>query len=158
MDTIIKGLADLLLVGGTVGGYAMITIILLIVGYFKYLKPFLSDFEKIQRTIDNFVSSHSKLTHLSASIEEKIEHVVTNSQSEHSLLRKDINVEHREHHLEVLNLVKQLNKEIDELHRKSDVILRKLDENQKEITIEMAKSQTRLEYMNQGVGVRGIQK
>jgi len=158
MDTIIKGLADLLLVGGTVGGYAMITIILLIVGYFKYLKPFLTDFAKIKQTIDNFVSSHTKLKDLAQDIEEKIDHVVEIAQNEHKELGKDIKTEHREHHAEVLNLIKSLNKELEALNRRADSSESKLNSNQKEITIEMAKLQTRLEYMNQGNVARGIQK
>jgi flagellar hook-basal body complex protein FliE len=157
MDTIIKGLADLLLVGGTVGSYAMITIIMLIVGYFKYFKPFLTDFAEIKGTLDVFMNSHGELSVIGEDIERKLDDVIRIAQSEHGRLGEDIKTEHREQQAELLNLLKTLNKELDQLQGKSEKLKMKTEDNHKDVMIEIAKLQTRLEYMNQS-GARGIQK
>ena len=157
MDTMIKGLADLLLVGGTVGGYAMIVIILLIVGYFKYFKPFLSDFADIKGTLDTFMKSHGRLAVMGKDIEDKIDDVINIAKTEHGKLSEDIKHEHREQQTELLNLLKSLNKELEQLQGKSERIKVKSDDNHKDVMIEIAKLQTRFEYMNQS-GARGLQK
>lgn len=157
MDTIIKGLADLLLVGGTVGGYAMITIIMLIVGYFKYLKPFLAEFYTIQGKLQVFVVAHDKLNDKGEDISRTLQKILELSETEHSTLSAKIDSEHKKHQTELLNLLQILNKELDALQGDSDKSKVRSEDNHREIMVEIARLQTRLEFMNQS-GVRGLQK
>jgi len=160
MDTLIKGIADLLLVGGTVGGYAMITIILIIVGYFKYLKPFLSDFYEMKEVIDKFQGSLGNITTSNKDIRMQLERSVDFIGQAQKVFKTDLSRDNREHHTELLNLVKELNKELGHLQSKSEKLEGKSEDNHKELLIEITKLQTRLEYANQGSisGMRGIQK
>ena len=157
MESLIKSLADLLLVGGTVGGYAMVTVIMLIVGYFKYLKPFLSDFEEMKYNIEDHTQSHNRIISLGQDIKDNIEKSTKKVTDLNSKILDKVLTENKENHVDSINLFKGLNRDIGNLLKILERLEIKTEENHKNVMIEIAKLQTRLEYFNQS-GVRGLQK
>lgn len=157
MDTLFKGLADFLLVGGTVGGYAMISVILIIVGYFKYLKPFLTEFYDLRNAIESFQEAHDDhnkelvdLHRLLVSTNELID-------KKGDVMIHAVQADHESYHKELRNLIDLVEKELLIVLDKTENITSKNDNSHREVMVEIAKLQTRLEYMNPSVA-RGIQK
>ncbi len=130
---------------------------MLIVGYFKYLKPFLTDFNSIKKDIDVFIKNHKLLNTKAEDIRADLGKLVEIAQQEHKEITKDIAVEHKEYHNELLNLIKTVNKELEDMTNKSNTASNKSDDNHRNLMVEIAKLQTRIEYM-QNPGMRGIQK
>ena len=157
MDTVLKGLAEVLLVGGTVGAYAMISVILLIVGYFKYLKPFLQEFYELRHSIGEFKVSHTEQSSELSDIKYRLEEIkkLINFKGE-DLLSK-ISSGHKDYYIELRNTMSLVEKEILVLLDKTDKIQTKDDSSQRDLMVEIAKLQTRLEFMSP-LGLGGIRK
>jgi len=161
METIIKGLADLLLVGGTVGGYAMITIILLIVGYFKYFKPFLVDFYTMKKVIEEEFEDHkrimTKIDQILRDIEKNGENVLKETKGVSSELQTD----HRALQTELVNILNNLVRDVAyNIDSKTGDAKNRIEENHREIMIELTKLQSKMDYgyNSYSNGMKGLQK
>lgn len=157
MDSILKGLADVLLVGGTIGGYAMISVILIVVGYFKYFKPFLTEFYDLRGAIEDFQASHeiqnTELVELHRLLVDTNELISKKGDD----MVMAVQADHEAYHKELRNLIDLVEKELLVVLDRTEKITSKNDNSHREVMIEIARLQTRLEYMNPSVA-RGIQK
>lgn len=157
MESLLKGLFESLLIGGTVGVYAMASLILIIIGYFKYLRPFLQDFYDMKGVVSSFNQKsdsqsitlekiHHILLELNSIIDKKGDSIVVSCNSENSIVHKELK-----------NLMDLIEKELLVVLDRTEKISSKNENNHREIMVEIAKLQTRLEFLNTSA-VRGIQK
>ncbi len=152
MEKIFGEILGMFLVSGTVGMYSLIAVILLIVGYYKHLRPYLADFEEIKVYLKTIPNEHTKFN-------DKIDGIDNKQKSNHKemldALDKKINesvsfneTDHNKISVE-FSKVKYL---IEQLAQKEDKLYDKNEDAFSEIILALTKLETRLDYQNQGLG------
>jgi len=157
MEFLVKKLGDSIVSAGTAGGFALVILLLMIYSYFKYLMPYLEEFYKIKGKIDNFEESHSSQNEILKVIIQDLERLnalITQTEKDMS---RDIQNEATNNYKGMVNQYEKLEKQVQTLIDRSSGIKERSEKDHQEILIEIAKLQTRLEFMNQS-GTRGLQK
>lgn len=152
-----KELFEYLATAGTAGAYAMVSLILIIIGYFKYLKPFLSEFYSLKTSIEGFSISHGKASEKLNGIKGEIEKLEVKIDSNDDNLTSEIEKQHNSHQVEILNKLGSLEKELETLIHRSEKIKSINEQFRSEVMIEMVKLQSKVEYLNPNL-VKGLQK
>ena len=138
-------------------GASLITVVFLVVAYFKFLKPYLVDFEFIKNFLKSIPEVHEeyddKLTKIQVTLENLTEIEILKIEE----LSKDfMNKNTREHDKLVVEFGK-IRYLIEEVVRKSEKISDRDLSTLNEIILEISKLQSKVEYINIG-GLGGIQK
>ena len=145
------------LVSGVFGAYAFITVILLVVFYFKYMKPFLVDFEDIKTFLKTIPDVHKGFNKQIYDISELIK---DNHKNEMLFRDKKINelvLDNNKAHGAIGTEFGKMKYLIEELSRKDEKFYDKNNEAFSRIILELTKLETRLEYQN-GPVLGGIRK
>jgi hemerythrin-like domain-containing protein len=157
MEFVVKKLSDSIVSAGTAGGFALVILILLIYGYFKYLMPYLKEFYEIKGEVEKFGVSHvnqneylKEITHDLEKLSEKIERFEKD-------IKQELKNDSKGYYRGSMNHIEKLESQITMLIARSGEIKDKAENDHKNIMIEIAKLQARLEYSNNYMA-RGIQK
>lgn len=153
----IKELFDYMATAGTVGAYAMVSVMLIIIGYFKHLKPFLTEFYSLKTSIQGVSITHTEASEKLRAIKEKIEKLEVSIESDIEDLTSEIEKQHDTYQVETMNKINSLEKELTTLIQRSEKIKSFNEQFHTEVMIEMVKLQTKVEYLNPNL-VKGLQK
>ena len=155
--TEIVHLIETLFHSGMGGTYAMILIIMAIYSYFKFLKPYLQDFNEMKQFLISVPASHIKFNKRL----DKIEDIIIESKKEIMSLDRDLfrdyNSNNDKLHIDIVVDLNRLRESISSLLDGGVVMSTKNEENFKNILIELVKLESRIEFMN-GSPYKGLQK
>ena len=145
------------ILSGAFGVYAFIIVILLVIFYFKYMKPFLGDFEDIKSFLGSLPEVHDDYN---TKLEEIVE-LMSETHKEDIIYRerkiRELVAENNKAHNAIGNEFSKMKYLIEELSRKDEKFFDKNNEAFSKIILELTKLETRLEYQN-GPVLGGIRK
>ena len=157
MEKIFGELLNAFLISGAVGTYALITLVLLIVGYFKHLKPYLEDFNEIKMFIRSVPEAHE-------GFHNEMENIQELQRDNHEATLSLINIKvdesmdfNKNDHRNISVEFSKIKYLIEELARKEDKFFDKNNDAFKEIMLSLTKLETRLDYQSPS-GAGGIRK
>ncbi len=157
MDKIFREVIDGLVMGGSFGGFALLVLLLMVVGYFKYLKPFFEDFYALKGETDKARGMNADNVNILKDLRSKVENLETIVLDGADTISKNISGVNREIYSEVKNLLVTIEREVVVLLERTEKMSGKSDDIHKDLMIEIARLQTRLEYMNPTLP-RGLKK
>ena len=145
------------LVSGALGAYAFITVILLVVFYFKYLKPYLADFEEIKSFLRTIPAVHDRYDKNITKIFELIKDNYSDNIVEREKKLNELILDNNKAHGAIGTEFGKMKYLIEELSRKDEKFYDKNNDSFSKILLELTKLETRLEYQN-GPTLGGIRK
>ena len=145
------------LVSGALGAYAFITVILLVVFYFKYLKPYLADFEEIKSFLRTIPAVHARYDKNITKIFELIKDNYSDNIVEREKKLNELILDNNKAHGAIGTEFGKMKYLIEELSRKDEKFYDKNNDSFSKILLELTKLETRLEYQN-GPTLGGIRK
>jgi len=156
VDYVIKKIFDFLLVGGTVGAYAMGSLILIIIGYFKYLRPYLSDFEEMKNDIKSMKSMPGNLASQKEDFNDLFLDIKKQIEETKLIVIDEGKRDGHEKSKEILNILEKMERDLHVLLKKMENTSMKVSENFYEIKVELARIST---ILNTGdFSSKGIKK
>ena len=145
------------LVSGALGAYAFITVILLVVFYFKYLKPYLADFREIKSFLRTIPAVHDRYDKNITKIFELIKDNYSDNIVEREKKLNELILDNNKAHGAIGTEFGKMKYLIEELSRKDEKFYDKNNDSFSKILLELTKLETRLEYQN-GPTLGGIRK
>jgi len=149
-------ISNLLIASGTAGSWAVAVVLLIVYGWFKYIKPFLDDWDLIRSVVMKNQDRYEVLTTAAEGVERSIVDFNTHSEERHKSLREMLQDRENEIlaqlHRDMTSLfekVKDLNADVE---KHSDVDTRRMNE----LMVELTKINLRLEMSNSVGQLRGM--
>lgn len=141
---------------GTVGSFAMLGVVIMVYGYFKYLKPFLNDWKKLKDGILEREQSYAELVEATKDVYNVVGSMNLEMVKIGDNIIDDIKGTSQESHAkllrEVADIIEHLKDIKSELEKKDDHNVEKMNQ----LMVELTKLNLRLE-MNQNMGhLRGL--
>ena len=157
MEKVFGEIIGMFLVSGTVGIYALLSLVLMIVGYYKYFKPFRKDFDQVKIFIDAVPKEHEEF---SKQIDH-LEKIINNNNNENITIMKeglrDSDLHNSNEHRNIGVEFSKIKYLIEELARKEEKFFDKNNSTFNDIMVILSKLETKLDYQNQQ-GLGGIRK
>ncbi|MCK5536492.1 MAG: hypothetical protein KAI79_06675 [Bacteroidales bacterium] len=142
-----KEIFELFIVSGTVGAYAMLSVILLIVGYFKYLLPYLKDFNDIKEYLSTLPSTYRIQQSKLKEISELTKDISEKDKNYYDKYFSNIRISNEKTQTLMINEIGKIKYLLEDVIKKDDKISSNVSDSFNELMIEIIKLQTRLEYM-----------
>ncbi len=149
-------ISELLIASGTAGSWAVIAVILIIYGWFKYIKPFLDDWIKIRGVVMKNQDAYEALTTAALAVEKSVIYFNEESESRHASLRDML--EHREAEMlaqlsrDMATLFEKIKDLSNDVGKHSDIDIQRMNE----LMVELTKINLRLEMSNSVGHLRGM--
>ena len=138
-------------------GYSVIVVILLIIGYFKYLKPFLADFEYIKTFVSTVSITHTEFHKKLDKLSDEVKDLNRDSNLFLDKKFSEADIHNSKEHLAISNEFGKIKYLMEEMARKGEKISDKDSAIFNDIILELSKIQSKLDYMNTG-GLGGLKK
>lgn len=148
MERIFGEILGMFLVSGTVGIYALVTLVLLIVGYFKHLKPYLADFEIIKQRLSVLPEKHADFNKRIDILEKLIKESHKEDLSTMERKFREAGTLNSKDHRDIGIEFGKIKYIIEEVARKEEKFFDKNNDAFSTILLELAKLETRLDYQN----------
>ena len=155
MEHMLKDIVTIFVDHGNLFG--VMTIMVLIIGYFKYLKPFLEDFDGVKTHLHTVTDDHKELDHKLAKLKDVIDnkHLLLIKQFEES--DKINSTTHETIKVELLTELHKIGYRLDETTKRVVESDNRNTTAHREVAIDLTRIQSRLDYMSPS-GARGLQK
>ena len=137
--------------------FGVMTIMALIIGYFKYLKPFLEDFDGVKTHLHVVTADHKELDNKLIKVENTINtkhDVVIHRMEENDKVNASA---HEKIKIEMLTELSKIGYRLDETTKRVVESDNRNTTAHREVAIDLTRIQSRLDYMSPS-GARGLQK